>query len=303
MRPNWKLSTGASVFAAIGLIMGVMVTPGAASTAVSTTTTTTQPSSCISGWRQPCMATPAGYSASQMVLDEKFKGPHFDADWSNVDGGPVPMGQWGDCCGTPFVDHGLMVTNTITPQSNADTSDPAAGQVLFHFPTAFYLQVRFRVTTVAQGFWPAIWFPYDHWATTSNEPVNGNEIDLYEGGIDRCAPIPINNCVEFNYGGSVNQPGGFDQGFYNVGYNISRNFVTMGVEVVPGQHAKFYVNGALALDDENGSVIGSNPNYNLLINPQLSPGTTTWHTNCPTGANPCGAGSIKVAEVQVYSAP
>jgi hypothetical protein len=246
------------------------------------------------------MAPPAGYSTANLVWDDGFQGTTLDSThWSNVVGGPVPIPQWGNCCGTPVVNNGLKVANTTNPRSNADTSNPATGKALFHFPSAFYLQVRFKVTDTSQGFWPAIWFPYDDWTTQSNEPVNGNEIDLFEGGMlgGACTQADINSCVEFNYGGASTQDPQWDQGFYNVGYDITQNFVTMGVEVVPGQHAKFYVNGKLVLDDEKGANIGSVPNYNLQITPQGSPGTTGWHTNGP------GSGSMSIAEVQVYSLP
>jgi hypothetical protein len=87
------------------------------------------------------------------------------------------------------------------------------------------------------------------------------------------------------------------QGFDNVGYDITKNFVTMGLELVPGSHANFYVNGALVLTDSNGPTIGSVPNYNLEITPQGSPGNVGWHTS---GA---GTGSMQIAEIQVYSLP
>jgi hypothetical protein len=249
------------------------------------------------------MDPPAGYSAGNLVWDDTFQGTTLDnTHWSDVVGGPVPIPQWGNCCGTPIVNNGLTLTNTTNPRSNVDTSNPATGKVLFHFPTGgFFVQFRFKVTDMSHGFWPAVWFPYDDWTTQSNEPKNGNEIDMFEGGMlgGACTQADINSCVEFNYGGAPSEAaaGGWDQGFYNVGYDITQNFVTMGVEFIPGQHAKFYVNGKLVLDDELGADMAAQPNYNLQITPQGSPGTTGWHTNGP------GTGSMYISEVQVYSLP
>jgi hypothetical protein len=184
--------------------------------------------------------------------------------------------------------------------SNLDTSNPSTGQVLFHFPAGgFYLQVRFKVTDLSQGFFPAIWFPLDNFNTDPNEPVHGGEIDLFEGGMlgGACSSsATANDCVEYNYGGCCD-PDGMVQGFDNVGYDITKNFVTMGLELVPGSHANFYINGALVLTDSNGPTIGSVPNYNLEITPQGSPGNVGWHTS---GA---GTGSMEIAEIQVYSLP
>jgi alpha-tubulin suppressor-like RCC1 family protein len=273
-----------------------------------TTTTTTQSGNCTAGFDQPCMAVPPGYNSSQMVLDETFPGPGLDSDWSDVTGGPAPIGSWSTapCCNQPTVSDGLTVDNTKS--TNADTSNPETGQVLFQFPSAFYLQVRFKVSDMSQGFFPAIWMPFDDFNTQPNEPVNGNDINPFEGGelgdtpalgaAGNCTSVTTaNDCVEANYGSADPAIGNSEQFFYNVGYDITQNFVTLGVEVEPGNHVSFYYNGTLIGSDTNGSTIGSDPNYNLQITPQLPFCTCGWHTN---GS---GTGSVEVSEVQVYSAP
>jgi hypothetical protein len=262
-------------------------------------TTTTTSAACTAGFSQPCMAVPPGYSSSQMVLDEKFGGPGLDSNWSDITGGPAPwVGSWHTslCCNQPTVSNGLTVDNTKS--TNADTANPSTGQTLFHFPQAFYLQVRFKVSTTANGFFPAIWFPFDNYNCCGSPPSprEGNEIDFFEGGMlgGACNTVDINSCVEFNYGGNSADDPQWQQGFYNVGYDITQNFVTVGAEIVPGQHAKIWYNGHLVLDDENGANIGAQPDYNLQITPQGTPGGS-WHTQGP------GTGSMEIAEVQVYS--
>jgi hypothetical protein len=203
----------------------------------------------------------------------------------------------------PLINNGATLSNTAN--QNLDTANPTTRTTLFHFPSAgFYLQVRFKVSDTSQGFFPAIWFPFDNWCCipnpNPNAPKNGNEIDFYEGGMlgGQCATAATaNDCVEFNYGGGGSlDPGNFDQGFYNVGYDITQNFVTVGAEVVPGQHVKMWYNSHLVLDDENGANIGAQPNYNLEITPQGTPGGS-WHTQGP------GTGTMYISEVQVYSLP
>jgi hypothetical protein len=281
---------------ATGVIAGSSAKVGFA---IATTTTPFFP--CTAGFDQACMAAPAGYTSANLAWDDTFQGTTLDSThWSDILGGPVPIGAWSTspCCNMPTIANGATVANTNS--SNLDTSNPSTGQVLFHFPTGgFYLQVRFKVSDLSQGFFPAIWFPLDNFNTDPNEPVHGGEIDLFEGGMlgGACSSVATaNDCVEFNYGGCCD-PDGMVQGFDNVGYDITENFVTMGLELVPGSHASFYVNGALVLTDSNGPTIGVVPNYNLEITPQGSPGNVGWHTS---GA---GTGSMEIAEVQVYSLP
>jgi hypothetical protein len=242
------------------------------------------------------MQLPAGYSSNQLVWDDRFQGTTLDTThWSNVKGGPLPgVGAWGNGSygGQPIVNNGL----TLNSSSMVDTDNPSTGKKLFTFPNAgFFLQVKFKVTDMTNGFWPAIWFPWDN----VKSPPTGEEIDLFEGGMlgGACNTSTINTCVEYNYGGqSANDPT-WKQGFSNIGVNLTQQFATLGLHYIPGQRADFYYNGSLVMSDTSN--IGSFSNYNLLITPQGAPcsgtGTNGWHQ--------CGAGtgSMQIAEVQVYS--
>ena len=162
-----------------------------------------------------------------------------------------------------------------------NTANPSTGTTLFHFPYGFYAQVRFMVSDMSQGFFPAICFLFDDYNTSgagnpTAYPIGGSDINLFEGGQDGCASgTPVNDCVEANYGSANPDIGKSDQTFYNVGYDITQQFVTVGVELVPGSHVSIYYNGHLMNNYTNaqaiaatGQGIGWNPSYNLQITPQ-----------------------------------
>jgi len=272
-------------------------------TTTTTTTTTTEPSG-TAGFGQPVMAVPNGYSTANQVLDDKFSGTSLNAShWSDIMGGPVPdVGPWGGYGAAPVVNNGLTLTNANGTASMVDTANPHTGQNLFSFPQAgFYLQVNFKVSDMSNGFFPAIWFPYDN-----GIHPNANEVDLFEGGFlpstYGLSGHPINNMVESNYGGCSCQDPNWKQKVVDAGEDITQQFVTVGMEFVPGNHVNFYVgqgaNRTLILSDTNAADIGSFANYNLVMTPQGTPGSSSgWHTQGP------GTGSMYVAEVQVYSLP
>jgi hypothetical protein len=278
-------------------------TPTMPPPSTTTTTPTAQPSA-KAGFGQPVMPTPGGYSASNMILDDKFEGTSLNPSiWSHVMGGPVPdVGPWDHYSGTPVVNNGLTLTNSNGTASMVDTANPATGKSLFTFPASgFYLQVNFKVTDMDKGFFPAIWFPYDKGIHT-----NANEIDMFEGGFLASSyglsGHPIDNVVESNYGGASYEDSSWEQKVFDTGEDITRNFVTVGVEFVPGKHVDFFVgqgaNRELILSDTKGSNIGAFAHYNLVMTPQGTPSnSSTWHTQGT------GTGSMYIAEVQVYSLP
>jgi len=277
--------------------------PTTRTTTTTSATTTTTELSGTAGFGQPVMAIPSGYSAANQILDDKFSGTSLNAShWSDVMGGPVPdVGPWGSYGASPVVNNGLTLTNT-NGSSMVDTANPVTGKNLFSFPAAgFYLQINFKVSDMSDGFFPAIWFPYDN-----GIHLNANEIDLFEGGFlpssYGLSGHPINNMVESNYGGCSCQDSGWEQKVVDAGEDITKNFVTVGMEFVPGNHVNFYVgqgnNRTLILSDTNAADIGSFANYNLVMTPQGTPGSSSgWHTQ---GS---GTGSMYIAEVQVYSLP
>jgi hypothetical protein len=255
------------------------------------------------GFNQPVLATPSGYSASNLLMDDRFQGTSLNpAIWSHVMGGPVPdVGAWGTYTGTPVVNNGLTLTYANGTMAMVDTANPSTGKNLFTFPaTGFYLQVNFKVSDMSNGFRPAIWFPYD-----DGIHPNANEIDMFEGGfLGGACPTAatVNDCLEFNYGGAAYEDSSWEQGFYNVGSNITQNFVTMGVEFVPGKHVNFYVgqgaNRTLMLSDTNTSNIGAFADYNLVMTPQGVPTDSVGYH-----VQGVGTGKMYIAEVQVYSLP
>jgi hypothetical protein len=256
------------------------------------------------GFGQPVMATPSGYSASNLIMDDRFQGTSLDTShWSDVMGGPAPdVGPWGHYTGTPVVNNGLTLTNANGTASMVDTANPATGKNLFTFPAnGFYAQVNLKVTNMSDGFFPGIWFPFD-----DGLHYNANEIDMFEGGFlpsnYGLSGHPVDNLVESNYGGCPCEDLHWEQVVVDSGEDITRNFVTVGVEYVPGNHLNYYLGQGgtrrLIFSDTNASNIGAFAGYNMVITPQGTPwDSSVWHTQ---GA---GTGSMYVAEVQVYSLP
>jgi hypothetical protein len=264
------------------------------------------------------MATPSGYSSSNLVMDDTFQGTTLNSRWSTTSGGPTG-GAWYDCPNAANSAH-VVVNNGLTLVNSGNGADGCintyntqTGAHGFTFPSGgFYLQVNFKVSDLGNGFWPAIWFPWDNCGAAPNPnctPPHGEEMDVFEGGMlgsPGCTSASsVNDCVEYNYGGAGSSYSQWDQGFHNVGYNITQNFVTIGYEWVPGSHVNVYVgqgaNRQLVLSDTNAPSIGSFSNYNLMLTPHGAPcsgnGSNGWHL-CGTGT-----GSMYVAEVQVYSLP
>ena len=283
----------------VGTTTTTTVPPTTTTTIPPTTTTTVPPTTTTTaatgtaGFGQPVMAAPPGHST--LLMDDTFGGTTLNAShWSTVMGGPVPdVGKWGGYGGTPVVNNGLTLTNANGTASMVDTANPSTGRNLFSFPQAgFYLQVNFKVSDTSHGFWPAIWFPFDN-----NIHPHANEIDLFEGGMTG-GGVPYNNSIESNYGGASSQDPNWKQVFANAGVDITQNFVTVGMEFVPGNHVNFYVGqGAsrkLILSDTNAADIGAFANYNLVMTPQNGGSVGGWHSSGT------GTGSMYIAEVQVY---
>jgi hypothetical protein len=178
--------------------------PGTPNPPTSTTTQTTITS--------PGMAPPPGYSAQQLVFDDRFSGTSLDATkWTTTYGaegvvwndsgvlpapysGPNDPAHGGD--GTQIemfspsqvsVDNGLTLTAQRNTTQWAGTFPWLSGVVTtegkFSLPTGgWYVQVMAKAPDTSSGMWPSIWF-FPAAARTSV-----NEIDGYEGGFPTGGP-------------------------------------------------------------------------------------------------------------------
>jgi beta-glucanase (GH16 family) len=259
------------------------------------------------------MAPPAGYSASQLIFDDKFSGTSLNsAHWNtlmdgqgdpawNPDG--LPAGD--SAAGTHFhetyfspsqvtVSDGL--TLTMVPDTKYSSLGYGYRSGVVTTGNKFtlrsgYVQIKAKMSEASSGAWPAIWFI---------DPRSGGgsqEIDLQEGGftptsVGLRSGTPENNVFVSTY----HTPSGSQSDFpyvtpkpMNAGFNI------YGMEYIPGKSIKTYFNGRLVGSWTQN--ISTTPYEIVIWNTQASVNTSGFHT---TGESP-NPSDLSVAEVQAYT--
>ena len=275
--------------------------PSTSTTTGSTAPTTTQSSS--SGGE---MAAPAGYTASQMTVDDNFASTSLDSsDWTpavapgavwndeNLPAGDSSAGSNQAAYWTPgqvSVDNGLTLTARQTVPSDAGYSQGfnwVSGAITSKFTlpsTGWYVQIRAQMPDTSDGMWPALWFL---------PSSSAQEFDGLEGGWPGSSPNEQGHSDLFASSGQDQAvwptPGGTD---ITAGYN------TYGFRYVPGQSVTVYFNGQQVYQDADSNI--SSEAYYLIIELQVaSSATSGWHTalsgNTPSPSN------MNISEVQVYS--
>ena len=264
-----------------------------------TTTTTTDPPATPSSSGE--MAAPAGFSASDMVLDDQFAnldnwntyyGP--GTRWNNLGNLPSPYsgGNQPDSNDMAFYSPtqdvlmsggGVALEATPNSQFSSQGYSWESGVLTSKNPLpsgGWYVQVRAQMPDTSAGFWPAIW------ALPSN---SAQELDGFEGGWPGSSPNEQGHSDTFASSGQIQQvwptPSGVD---------ISSGYNTYGFQYIPGTGMRFYFNGTQVY---SSSADLSTEDYYLFLQLQVASSQTSgWHTT--GGTTP---GSMQIAEVQVYS--
>jgi beta-glucanase (GH16 family) len=259
------------------------------------------------------MAPPAGYSASQLIFDDKFSGTSLNsAHWNTFMGGQgdsiwntegLPAGD--SAAGTHFhqtyfspsqvtVSDGL--TLTMVPDAKYSSLGYAYRSGVVTTGDKFtlrrgYVQIKANMSEASAGGWPAIWFI---------DPRSGGgsqEIDLQEGGftptsVGLRSGTPENKVFVSTY----HTPSGSQSDFtyvtpkpMNAGFNI------YGMEYIPGKSIKTYFNGRLVGSWTQN--ISTTPYEIVIWNAQAAVNTSGFHT---TGESP-NPSDLRVAEVQAYT--
>ncbi len=263
------------------------------------------------------LSPPVGYNASQLIFDDQFTGTTLDSSkwntylganggvWNNFGSFPLPFsGPNSVANGGPgnqiamFGPSQVSVNNglTLTAQKNTNqfaSNYPWISGVIntegkFTLPTGgWYVQVKAQMPDQSQGMWPGIWFM----PGPSGTPTN--ELDGYEGGFTSGSINP-NTLMHSDY--FANQ--GQQQNLYTVP-NVN-NYNVYGIEYIPGQSIKVFVNGTQMYQvTASSSVTITSEPYEILIDLEVASNTasgfrTITNANTPTS-------SMKVAEVQAYS--
>jgi hypothetical protein len=250
---------------------------------------------------QGSMAAPAGFSASDKVLDDQFAnldnwntyyGP--GTRWNNEGNLPSPYsgGNQPDSNDMAFYSPtqdvlmsggGVSLEATPNNQFSSQGYSWESGVLTSKNPLpsgGWYVQVRAQMPDTSAGFWPAIW------ALPSS---SAQELDGFEGGWPGSSPNEQGHSDTFASSGQIQQvwstPGGA---------NVSSGYNTYGFQYIPGTGMRFYFNGTQVY---SSSADLSTQSYYLFLQLQVaSSGTSGWHTI--GGSTP---GSMQIAEVQVYS--
>ena len=249
------------------------------------------------------MAPPAGYSASQEVLEDQFAnlsnwntyfGP--GTPWQNkgrlpspYSGGNQPddndMAYYSPTQDVLMSGGGVSLEATPNSQFSSQGYTWESGVLTSKNPlpsTGWYVQVKAQMPDTSAGFWPAIW------ALPSS---SAQELDGFEGGWPGTSPNEQGHSDTFASSGQIQQvwptPGGV---------NVSSGYNTYGFQYIPGTGMRFYFNGTEVYSSSADLVPES---YYLFLQLQVAAAQTSgWHTT--GGTTP---GSMQIAEVQVYSSP
>ena len=262
------------------------------------------------------IAPPAGYTAQQMIFDDRFSGSTLDTSkwttslgadgivWNDFGNLPAPFtgpnipgdGTEAAMFGPSQVSvhNGLSLTAAPNTNQYASTYPWISGVVTtegkFSLPTGgWYVQVEAKMPDQSQGMWPAIWF-----LCGTNCP-HQNELDGYEGGWLGTNPNQVMHSDYFSDQGQ-------QQSAYNVGTDLSAGYHVYGFQFVPGQSITAYLDGhqVWQVTSSSGVSITGEP-YEIIMELQVATQQISgWHT--VTTAN-TPASTMNVAEVQAYSYP
>jgi beta-glucanase (GH16 family) len=259
------------------------------------------------------MASPAGYSAGQLIFDDQFSGTSLNsAHWTTVMGGQgdpmwnsdgLPAGA--SAAGTHFhqtyfspaqvtVNDGLNLTMVRDTRHSSLGYGYRSGVVTTGEKFMLrrgYVQIRAKMSEASRGGWPAIWFI---------DPSGGGgsqEIDLQEGGFTPAgAGLPSGTPENNIFVSTYHTPSGSQSGFSYVTPNpMNAGFNIYGMQYIPGRSIKTYFNGKLVGSWTQN--ISTTPYEIVIWNTQASVNTSGFHT---TGESP-NPSVLSVAEVQVYA--
>ena len=275
------------------------------------------------------MPPPAGYTAQQLIFDDRFSGTDLEpTNWNtylgaqgnvwNNDGnfaspysGPNSPANNGPATDAEMyapnqinVNEGLTLTavrNTSGPTAQyADASSGFATWVSgavtskFSLPTTgWYVQARIKMPDMTQGLWPGMWF-----LPSGSGPFN--EIDSVQGGFTPCGGATENYCpLDTGYFDTAGND--IDEAIPNVGFDATAGYHTYGVQWAPSVGINEYVDGNLIWSVSQSQVPGGivAQAYEIILDLQVAANADAgWHT-VTTATSP--GGSMDVAEVQAYS--
>jgi hypothetical protein len=283
---------------------------GTTSTDTGTTTTTTTTSTSL--------AAPAGYSSSQLIFDDQFKGTTLNTNnWNtfitskaangypwNTNGLPSGdssesgVGGFGsDYCSPSQVSVNNGANITMVPDTSESGYSYKSGCLTSYGKfqlTNGYVQFKVKMPPGAStGGWPAIWFL----PGPGGKAGDRGEIDLFEGGflpsdVNLASNVPDDQVFASHYNGPTN---GWQAAAYNTGVDMSAGYHTYGMEYIPGVSIKTFFDGHMVADFTTD--INTDPYEIIINNSQANSTASGWHSS-GTAPNPS---VMSIAEVQAYN--
>ena len=308
---NLTASTSINASSAIDAYLGPLETNGAPTQTVPLLANSSVPSGG--------MSAPAGYTAQQLIFDDRFSGTGLDPTkwntylgaqgitWNNNGTLPAPYsGPNVPGPGTDLemyapsqvsADNGLTLTAQRNTNQYSGTYPWISGVVTtegkFSLPTTgWYVQARIKVPDMTQGLWPGMWF-------LPAGPGPFNEIDFVQGGFYG-GPGNVNDApvgaAYFDTAGNI-----VNEAIPDVGFDASAGYHTYGIQWTPGVGIDEYVDGNLVWRVTESQVPGGivAQAYEIILSLQVAANADAGWRTVTTATSP--GGSMDVAEVQAYS--
>lgn len=270
------------------------------------------------------LTPPQGYAADQLIFKETFDSPTLDTTrwnpwlgddqfdrWSNR--GALPSPYSGMNCDSNCSDSNQIMYYDPYPYGSGASIDGdhlvgGNGKLAMiakpgnHFSGLGYSWSSSCVTTYGKTYLPAqggyvqirAKMPdsrYGAWAGFWLLSTNGAEMDIQESGY-LLGGANVNNVLASNW------HGGGSQNVQDTGMDLSADYHTYGVEYLPGQSWKVYLDGQLMATWTSGVPTGAP--YQLLIDLEIAgPNTAGWHTVADAMGHP-GPFALLIDEVRIY---
>ncbi len=263
------------------------------------------------------LATPAGFTAQDLVFQDNFSGTSLNtSSWNTLmasNGSPWDTnGDGGSGLGNTYnadyfmpsqvsVNNGLTLTaiqqSVLGDVSGTPTTFPVTSGIVdtdgkMEF-TGGYLQISMKASS-GDGAWPALWLLP---GASAGNVGNNFELDMEEGGFLDGSANP-NDVFSYHlevgspsYGGSV-----------NTGTNLTSGYNTYAINWIPGQSITWYLNGT-----EMGEItsaqhtIPDEPMELIMCNSVGNSNSSSWRTSLDSSTPQ--SMPMEVADVQLYQAP
>lgn len=272
------------------------------------------------------MAPPSGYSASQLIFEDRFTSTSLDTSKWNPSIGDDQHGRWAAAVPGPYsapnpyknmlqyydpypAAYGTKTTSAhlVTGPSGLQmiaapssyfasagyswASGCVASYGKMWLPaTGGYVQIRAKMPDMRYGGWGALWM------LPGNAGSGGAEFDIIDGAVNVATTgNPLANSQMFSKWFGTGKGSTYD-----TGVDLTAAYHVYGLEYRPGQSFKTYFDGTLVHTWSTG--VSASANYEIIMSLQIASSKTAgWHTQ--VDPNHSGPFTMSVNDIQIYSLP